>query len=58
SVLVDHAAKDAVSANRRVERDNGRRVVVGRALIAALVWSVIVEVSDVLVEDFSPTRSI
>src|SRR4051795_12034413 len=41
-VLVDHAAEDAVSANRSVERDEARGVVVGWAVIAALVRSVVV----------------
>ena len=40
-----------MSADRRVERDNGRRVVVGRPVVAALVWPVIVEMLDVVVED-------
>jgi hypothetical protein len=51
SVLVDHAAEDSVSADRRLERDNGRRVVVGRPVVAAQVWPVIVEVPGVLIED-------
>ena len=40
-----------MSADWSVERDDGRRVVGGRAVLASLVWSVIVEVSGVLVED-------
>jgi hypothetical protein len=46
SVVVDRSAEDSVSADLAVERDGG--VVVGRALLAALVWQpVIVEVSGV-----------
>ena len=52
SVLVDHAAEDSVPADRSVERDNGWMVVVGWAVPAALVRSVVVEVPGVLVEDF------
>ena len=37
--------------DRSVERDDGRGVVVGWAVIAALVWPVIVEVPGVLIED-------
>jgi hypothetical protein len=51
SVLVDHAAEDAVSSDWGVERDDGGGLVVGWALLAGLVWSVVVEVSGVLVED-------
>ena len=51
SVLVDHAAEDPLPADRSVEWDDGRRVVVGWAVSAALAWSVVVEVSGVLVED-------
>jgi hypothetical protein len=40
-----------VSSDRGVERDDDGGAVVGWALPAALVWSVIVEVSGVLVED-------
>ena len=50
SVHVDHAAEDSVPADRSVERDGGCGVGVGWAVAAALVWSVIVEVSGVLVE--------
>src|SRR5687768_7898067 len=49
-VLVDQA-EDPLSANRSAERDDARGVVVGWAVIAALVWSVVVEVPGVLVED-------
>jgi hypothetical protein len=51
SVFVDHAAEDSVPADRSVERDDARGVVVGWAVIAALVWPMIVEVLGVLVED-------
>jgi hypothetical protein len=51
SVLVDHAAEDTVSSDWGVERDDDGRVVVGWALLAALVGPVIVEVLGVLVED-------
>jgi hypothetical protein len=39
-----------VPVDRSVERDDGRRVVVGWAVPAALVRPVIIEVPDVLVE--------
>jgi hypothetical protein len=51
SVFVDHAAEDSVPADRSVERDDGRRVVGGWAVPAALVRPMIVEVPGVLVED-------
>jgi hypothetical protein len=51
SALVDHSAEDSVSVDLTVERDDDGGVVVGRALLAALVWPVIVEVSGVLVHD-------
>jgi hypothetical protein len=51
SVFVDDAAENSVPADRSVGRDDGRRVVVGWAVAAALVRSVIVEVLGVLVED-------
>jgi len=51
SVLVDHSAEDSVSADWALERDDDGGVVVGRALLAALVWPVIVEVSGELVQD-------
>ena len=37
--------------DRSVERDDGRGVVVGWAVPAALVWSVVVEVPGVLIEN-------
>jgi hypothetical protein len=51
SVLVDHAAQDPLPADRSVEWDDGGRVVVRWALVAALVWPVIVEVPGVRIED-------
>jgi hypothetical protein len=42
SVFVDHAAKDAVAVDRGVERDGVGGVVVGWAVLAALVRAVIV----------------
>jgi hypothetical protein len=49
SVLVDHSSEDSVSADLAVERDDDGGLMVGRALLAALVWTVIVEVSGELV---------
>jgi hypothetical protein len=40
SVVVDRSAEDSVSADLAVERDGG--VVVGRALLAALVWQPVI----------------
>jgi hypothetical protein len=50
-VLIDHAAEYSSPVDGGVEWDDGRRVVVGRAVPAALVWPVVVEVSGVLGED-------
>ena len=41
-ILVDYAAEDRLSANRSVERDAAGGVVVGWAVIAALVRSMMV----------------
>jgi len=50
-VFVDHAAEDLPPVDRSVEWDDGRWIVVRRAVPAALVRPVVVEVSGVLVED-------
>ena len=50
-VLVDRAAEDASSSDRRVERDDNGGVVLRWMLGQALVRAVPVEVGDVLVED-------
>jgi hypothetical protein len=50
-VLVDHATEDPLAVDRSAEWDDGRRVVVGWAVPAALMRPMIVEVSGVLVED-------
>jgi hypothetical protein len=57
SVLVDHTAEDSLPVDRSVEWDDGRRVVVGWAVPAALVWSVVVEVPGVLIENCRGVRS-
>lgn len=51
SVFVDHAAKDATAAYRCVKRDGDGGVVVGWALLAALVRAMIVEVPGEFVKD-------
>ena len=51
SVLVDGAAEDAVAVDRGVLRDDDGRVVVGWALLSALVRAVIVEMAGELVEN-------
>jgi hypothetical protein len=50
-IFVDHAAEESLPADRSVLWDDGRRVVVGWAVPAALMRPVVVEVSGVLVED-------
>jgi len=40
-----------VSGDRSVDRDDAGGVVVGWAVIAALVWSVVVEMLSVFIED-------
>jgi hypothetical protein len=50
-VIVDRAAEDASSSDRRVERDDNGGVVLRWMLGQALVRAVPVEVGDVLVED-------
>jgi hypothetical protein len=42
AVFVDRAAEDAVAVDWGVERDDGGGVVVGWAVLAALVWAVVV----------------
>jgi hypothetical protein len=42
-VFVDHAAEDSLPLDRSVEWDDGRRVVVGWAVPAALMGPVVVE---------------
>jgi len=49
-VLVDHAAEDLSSPYRCVDRDDDIWVVVGRMLIEALVWTMVVEMALVLAE--------
>jgi hypothetical protein len=49
-VLVDHASEHPLPVDWSIEWDGGHEVVVGWALIATLVWPVIVEVPGVLVE--------
>jgi hypothetical protein len=51
SVLVDHATKDGMATHRRAKRDEDGGVVVGCALLAALVRSVFVEVLGELVKN-------
>jgi hypothetical protein len=50
AVLVDDASEDASSSDRRVERDDDRAVMLRRVLREALVWTVPVEMGDVLHE--------
>ena len=49
SVFVDHSVEDLVATDWRVDRDGDARVVVGRAVLASLVGSVVVEMPNVLV---------
>ena len=51
SVFVDHAVEDLVPTDGGVEGDSEGWVVVGRALLASLVWPVVIEMPKVLVED-------
>jgi hypothetical protein len=51
SVFVDHSAENLVAADWGVDRHDEGRVVVGRVLVASLVWPVVIEVLEVLVED-------
>jgi hypothetical protein len=50
SIFVDHAAQDTLSADRFVEWDDGGGVMVGWAVLTALVRTVIIEVSGELVQ--------
>jgi hypothetical protein len=50
-VFVDHAAEDSLPLDRSVEWDDGRQVVVGWAVPAAMMGPVVVEVSGVPVDD-------
>jgi hypothetical protein len=51
SVFVDHSVEDLVPVDWRVGRRDEGGVVVGRAVLASLVWPVIVEMPEVLVKD-------
>ena len=51
SVFVDHATEDLVATDGAVDRDDEGRIVVGRAVLASLVWPVIIEMPEVLVKD-------
>jgi hypothetical protein len=44
-VLVDHATEDSCTPYRRVDRDDHVRLVIGRVLVEALVWTVVVEMA-------------
>jgi hypothetical protein len=50
-VRVDHAAEDSMASERGVEGDHHGWIVLGRVLVEALVWTVVVEMADILVED-------
>jgi hypothetical protein len=50
-VLVNYSAEDLLTPDRCVEADHGVGIVAGWVLIEALVWTVVVEVAYVLVED-------
>jgi hypothetical protein len=50
-VLVDHAAEDLAACDRSVQRDDARWIMVRWPLTQALVWPVVIEVSDVLAQD-------
>ena len=49
-ILVDDAAEDLLAPYGRVEVDDDSRIVVGRAVVSALVWTMPVEVPLVLAE--------
>ena len=51
SVLIDDAVEHLVPTDWGVDGDRECGVVVGRALLATLVWAVVVEMLKVLVED-------
>jgi hypothetical protein len=50
-VFVDDSAEDLLPPDWGVEGDHGVGIVAGRVLVEALVWTVVVEVAYVLVED-------
>jgi hypothetical protein len=50
-VFVDDPAQATVSPDRGAERDDGSGIVVRRAVLTALVWTVIIEMPGVLTED-------
>jgi hypothetical protein len=50
-VLVDHPAEDPSSSYRGVDRDDDGRIAVRWMLGKTLVWTVVIEVCRVFVED-------
>jgi hypothetical protein len=50
-VLVGHAAENPPSSYRSVERDDDAGIVVRRMLVEALVWTTLIDVRRIPVED-------